>query len=235
MKRIIIVCTVVCALCAVLVSIGLSDSPEETFKKAFPHLPLSSLRQTEIKGVYEIVSENRVGYYAPEPGYLFIGDIIDRNGVNITANRRNELVVSKVKSLPLDKALKMGTGKHTVIEFTDPDCPYCRKASTFLSQKTDVTRYVFFLPLPMHKDAENKVRYVFCANDRTRAYEDAMQGKLDNQKYVVCKKPEVDDLLKVHKEAVTRMGVTGTPFFIVNNKPVSGANFPQIDEALREK
>lgn len=233
MRRAMIICTIVCGLCAVIVTIGLSDSPEESFKKAFPHIPVSSVRPTEIKGVYEVVSENRIAYYAPEPGYLFMGDIVDKKGVNITANRRNELVAAKAKSLPLDKALKIGTGKQTIIEFTDPDCPYCRRASTFLGQKTDVTRYVFFFPLPMHKDAENKVRYVFCATDRAKAYEEAMQGKLDNQKYEACNKPEVDELVKAHKEAATRMGVSGTPFFIVNNKPVSGANFPQIDEALK--
>ncbi len=38
---------------------------------------------------------------------------------------------------------------------------------------------MFFLPLPMHKDAENKVKYIFCANDTSKAYEEAMQGKLD--------------------------------------------------------
>jgi thiol:disulfide interchange protein DsbC len=32
------------------------------------------------------------------------------------------------ETLDLDKALRIGTGKTTVIEFTDPDCPYCRKA-----------------------------------------------------------------------------------------------------------
>ena len=31
------------------------------------------------------------------------------------------------ETLNLDKALKIGTGKTTIIEFTDPDCPYCRQ------------------------------------------------------------------------------------------------------------
>ena len=235
MRKGIIVCCVVGALCVGLAGIGVSDSPEEALKKLFPQVSAQSVRPTDLKGIYEVVSENRIAYFAPDPGYLILGEIIDKNGVNITANRRNELMATKAKNLPLDKALKMGNGKNIIIEFTDPDCPYCRKASTFLAQKTDVTRYVFFFPLPMHKDAENKVKYIFCANDRTKAYEEAMQGKLDNQKYEVCKKPEADDLLKVHKEAAAKMGVTGTPFFVVNNRPVSGANFPQIDEALKQK
>ncbi len=154
-----------------LVSFALTLSPvcatsqtiEDNFKKLFPNIPVESISPTEIKGVYEIIAQNQIGYFAPEPGYLILGEIIDKNGASLTAKRRNENIASKARDLPLDKALKIGNGKNTILEFTDPDCPYCRRASSFLSQKTDVTRYVFFLPLPMHKDAENKVKYIFCA------------------------------------------------------------------------
>jgi len=216
-------------------SVGSAESVEEALKKMFPQIQAESISRTDIKGLYEIVSQNRVGYFAPEPGYLILGEIIDRNGVNITANRRNEVIASKAKNLPLDKALKIGQGKNTIIEFTDPDCPYCRKASAQLRLKTDVTRYVFFFPLPMHADAENKVMYIFCSSDKVKAYEEAMGGKLDDQKYDTCRKQEAKDLLKIHKEAAEKMGINGTPFFVVNNRPVSGANMPQIDEALKQK
>jgi thiol:disulfide interchange protein DsbC len=224
-----------CLAIAGVWSIGFAESVEETFKKMFPQIRVEDISETGIKGVYEVVSHNQVGYFAPEPGYLLLGDIVDRNGLNITANRRNELIASKAKSLPLDKALKIGQGKGTIIEFTDPDCPYCRRASAALRQKTDVTRYIFFFPLPMHANAENKVKYIFCSKDKVKAYEQAMQGKLDDQKYDTCRKQEADDLLKIHREAGENMGINSTPYFIVNNKPVSGANMPKIDEALKQK
>lgn len=225
-----------------LVSFALTLSPvcatsqtiEDNFKKLFPNIPVESISPTEIKGVYEIIAQNQIGYFAPEPGYLILGEIIDKNGANLTAKRRNENIASKARDLPLDKALKIGNGKNKILEFTDPDCPYCRRASSFLSQKTDVTRYVFFLPLPMHKDAENKVKYIFCANDTSKAYEEAMQGKLDNQKYEICKKPEIDELVKAHKDASKKMGISSTPFFIVNGRAISGANRPEIDKALQQ-
>jgi len=225
----------VCFALTLLPVLAVSETMEENFKKLFPNIPVESITPTEIKGIYEIVSQNQIGYFAPEPGYLILGEIIDRNGVNITVKRRNENIASKSKELPLDKALKIGSGKNIILEFTDPDCPYCRKASSFLSQKTDVSRYVFFLPLPMHKDAENKVKYIFCSNDKAKAYEEAMQGKLDNQKYEICKKPEIDDLVRIHKDASKKMGINSTPFFIVNGKSISGANTPEIDKALQQK
>jgi len=225
----------VCFALTLLPVLAVSETMEENFKKLFPNIPVESIMPTEIKGVYEIVSQNQIGYFAPEPGYLILGEIIDRNGTNITVKRRNENIASKSKDLPLDKALKIGSGKNIILEFTDHDCPYCRKASSFLSQKTDVTRYVFFLPLPMHKDAENKIKYIFCSNDKAKAYEEAMQGKLDSQKYEICKKPEIDDLVMIHKDASKKMGINSTPFFIVNGKSISGANTPEIDKALQQK
>lgn len=220
---------------AVLPSLAASETVEESFKKMFPNISAETIVPTEIKGVYEVSSQNQIGYFAPEPGYLILGEIIDKNGTNITAKRKNEKIASKTNELPLDKALKIGNGKNTILEFTDPDCPYCRRASSFLQQKSDISRYIFFLPLPMHKDAENKIRYIFCSNDKAKAYEDAMHGKLDNMKYEICKKPEIDDLVKIHKEASRKMGINGTPFFIVNGKPISGANTAEIEKALQQK
>jgi len=56
-------------------------------------------------------------------------------------------VAKLAKTLPLEKAVKIGDGKKVVIEITDPDCPFCRTASEYFSKKTDVIRYVFFAPL----------------------------------------------------------------------------------------
>lgn len=210
-------------------------SVEESFRKTFPQLPFDKISPTAIKGVYEVTVGTNIAYYAPEPGYLIIGEIRDKTMTSLTAERKNEMMAARAKSLPLDKAIKVGNGKSTVIEFTDPDCPFCRRASDWFSKRTDATRYVFFTPLPMHPDAENKAKYVLCAADRAKAYEEVMSGKIDNQKYEVCKSPEVEDLLKLYKELGQKQGVNSTPFFIVNGKPVSGADFPRLEEALKIK
>jgi thiol:disulfide interchange protein DsbC len=212
-----------------------AETVEETLTREFPGADFDAIKPTDIKGVYEIVKGFEVIYYVPDPGYLINGDIYDKEGVNITERRRDELFAESAKNLPLDKAIKAGSGKNTVIEFTDPDCPYCRTASTFLGQRKDVTRYIFFFPLPMHQDAENKIKYIFCAADRAKAYEEAMQGKFDDQKYEKCAKPEAAELLELHKQIGLKMRISGTPFFIINGKKsVVGANIPEIEEALKK-
>jgi thiol:disulfide interchange protein DsbC len=210
-----------------------SEKIEETFKAAFPRVPFDTIKPTDIKGVYEVSKGSELVYFVADPGYLFIGDIVSKEGKSLTEERKGALSAEKAKDLPLDKAIKIGSGKNTIVEFTDPDCPYCRKASEYLEPKTDVTRYIFFFPLPMHPDAENKVKYIFCAEDKAKAYADAMKGKFDDQKYEKCEKPDAVALLNLHKEIGAKMGVNGTPFFIVNGKKaVTGANTPEIEAAL---
>ncbi len=209
------------------------EAHEEAFKKAFPQIPFDSMKPTAVKGLYEVTKGVEIIYFFEEQGLLFVGEIVDKSGKSLTEERKGEMLVANVKKLPLDKAIKIGNGKKTIIEFTDPDCPYCRRAASFLGARKDVTRYVFFFPLPSNADAENKVKYIFCSADRAKAYEEAMKGKIDTQKYTICKKQEVTDLLNLHKEIGKRVGVNGTPMFIVNGKDlVMGANFPALEAAL---
>ena len=212
-----------------------AETVEETLTREFPGADFDIVKPTDIKGMYEIVKDTDIIYYVPVPGYLIVGDIYDKEGRNVTEERKGELFAASAKTLPLDKAIKIGNGKNIIVEFTDPDCPHCRTASAFLEKRKDVTRYIFFFPLPMHQDAENKIKYIFCAADRAKAYEDAMQGKFDDQKYEKCSKPEAAELLELHKQIGRKMRINGTPFFIINGKkPVVGANIPEIEEALKK-
>jgi len=210
-----------------------SETAEEALRRAFPDFKYDVIRESDMKGIYEVILGTEIAYFIPEKGYLIFGEIIGKGGTNITQQKRNAIISEKVKSIPLDKAIKVGKGRHTVIEFTDPDCPYSRRAAEFFRKRTDVTEYVFFLPLPMHRDAENKVRYIICSENRGKAYEDVMGGKLDNKRYEVCKRQDVEDLLKLHKALSKKIGVDGTPFFIINNRVVNGANFPEIEKSLK--
>jgi thiol:disulfide interchange protein DsbC len=204
----------------------------EKFKKSFPWANGESLRKTDVEGMYEVAVPGRIIYYLPEKDYILVGPILTPSRKNLTEERMNEIATEKIKTLPLEKGLRMGTGKNVVIEFTDPDCPYCRDGSKFLSGQGNITKYVFFIPLPMHPDAENKVRYVFCAKDKEKSYEEAMSGKLDGKKYEVCSDEKVEKLISEHKQIAAKMGINSTPQFWINGKHVSGANIPLMQSLL---
>jgi thiol:disulfide interchange protein DsbC len=212
-------------------------TPEESFRKSFPDIPLESIKQTDMPGIYEIVANGRVAYYAPAQRYLIIGDVINVEKKNLTQERNEEILAQQIKTLPLKNALKMGSGPHTVVEITDPDCEFCRKASEYFAKRKDLTRYVFLYPLPSHQNAEAKIRYIFCAKDRIKAYEEAMTGKLDDMKFKPCDSTAATELVKAHKEIGDKARVQGfgTPMFLIDGQAVRGFNQPQIEKILGTK
>jgi len=234
-RIILFLMSLVLLLCMGVANSTAAGSPEEAFKKSFPQVPAEGMSETLIKGVYEVIVGNEILYYAPEPDCLLLGEMVTKEGKNLTQEKIRGLTAAKAKNLPLEQAVKIGKGPHRVIEITDPDCPYCRQASGFFSGRKDVTRFIFFYPLPMHKDAEAKSRYILCAKDQGKAYEEAMTGKLDDMKFKPCKDSRAEETLKKHKEVAAQLGLSGTPFFLIGDQAVSGANIPQFESLLKSK
>lgn len=210
-----------------------SGDPEASLKKIFPRLKFDRVQPSAIKGLYEVTAGNQILYYAPESEILMAGEMMTRDGRNLTQERKAEIIGARIRSLPLDKAVKIGNGRNRIIEFSDPDCGYCRKASEFLSGRNDITRYVFFFPLST--ESERKIRYILCAGDGAKAYKDVYAGKLDNTGFDVCNSAAVEDTLKAHRAAGTRAGIEGTPFFSINGHAVAGADMPLMEKLLEAK
>lgn len=232
MKKIVSGALVLCVMACFATTAWSDDATGKLLTQMFPKLKFDSVGPSRVKGLYEVVAGNQIVYFAPDEGILIFGQMIDKTEKNLTAERIAEVVAQKAKDLPLDKAVKIGSGKHTVIEITDPDCPYCRKGEEFFSTRTDVTRFAFLFPLAMHPDAENKSRHILCAKDRAAELEAVMKGAIDGQKYETCKADDVEELLKLHKSVGDKMGVTGTPFYIVDGQPVPGFDANRIQQIL---
>jgi thiol:disulfide interchange protein DsbC len=208
-------------------------SETESLKKSFPNLRVDNVTESPIKGLYEIVAGNQVIYFSPD-GYLMLGELWSKDGKNLTAERKEKVLAEKVKSIPLDKAFKIGSGKHQVIEFTDPDCPYCRKVDEFLAKRTDVTRYVFFFPLrQIHPDAEKKARYILSQKDREQAFREIISGALDGKPLPESAHKNV--MLEDMESVAQSIGVRGTPALWIDGIAVNGADIPRITVLLDGK
>ena len=216
----------------------LAAKPETAFKKAFPQLKVDSLTASQIKGVYEIVSGQNIFYFYPEKDLLLVGDIYTATGQNMTGEKKKELKAKlqakaheKLKDLPLDKAVKVGSGPKKVIEFTDPDCPYCRRASEALKSRTDITRYVFLAPMA-HPNAITKVHYILSSKDQESAYHEMMAGKPVPVSATEYSK-EVKAQAAEHMDLARALAVDGTPTFFINGQQVVGADMEKINELLK--
>jgi thiol:disulfide interchange protein DsbC len=200
-------------------------SVKKTVEAAFPKLKVISVTKTPFNGLYEVFLGEEI-FYTDEKFSFFIveGRVIDsKSRKDVTAERREELSKVDFNSLPLNQAIKVvkGNGSRKLVVFSDPDCPFCKQ----LEQKSlvglnDVTIYTFLFPLTeLHPDAANKSKAIWCAPDRTKAWQDWMLNGQLVKPAATCNSP-VDELAELGR----RLGVRGTPLLIFGNgKRVSGA------------
>lgn len=208
------------------------QTPEASLKKFFPKLQYKSIKKTDFDGLYEVMTGDRIVYFSPKKGYLFLGEIIDKEGRSITRERISEERYKLLSDKDFKSAIKIGNGKNVVVEVTDPDCPFCRKMHAYWSMRKDITRYVFFKPLDMHPDALKKVKYILASSDREMALFEAYCGSLDNKKEILDKVYDDKGILNAQKAVVDKLQVAGTPSYWVNGKFVNGANIPLIESII---
>ena len=152
----------------------------------------------------------------------------------------------------------------TIVEFTDFQCPFCKRSQDALRQIESVYADKVKLvarqyPLPFHNRAKPAAEAALCALEQGKFWE--MRDKLfDKQelsdadftryaKEIGLKEKKFAACLAEHKYAARidgdiadgqRFGVRGTPHFFINGTPISGAqpfeNFKSvIDDELAKK
>jgi thiol:disulfide interchange protein DsbC len=141
---------------------------------------------------------------------------------------------SIASDLDFGKSITIGSGPKTVIEFTDPDCPFCRQASKYFDGRSDVTRHVFFYPLPRHPRAKEKARFVLSMPDKAKAYHDVMSGKMDAAPRLASTTEGIK-LQEEQLEIAKKHKVVSTPSFMINGRIIVGFDKDKIDEALGTK
>ena len=149
----------------------------------------------------------------------------------------------------------------TIIEFSDFECPYCRRAQKTIKKVEekygDKVRFVFrHFPLPFHKKAPKASEAAQCANDQGAFWpfhkalfaKDArldvaefkglaVKNKLDTTKFNKCldsgryAQRVLDDI-----KAGKKLGITGTPTFFVNGVKLVGAvPFSDFAEVIEQE
>lgn len=151
--------------------------------------------------------------------------------------------------------------KIVLVEFSDFQCPYCAKAHETLKQfmakhQNQVTLVYKFLPLTqIHPEAMNSAKAAWAAGQQGKFWEfqDALfsqQDKLGEPLYVATAKALKLDLKKFDQDRkgdeasaaiqkdvamAEQLGVSGTPFLVMNGEPISGAAKLEDLEALLAK
>jgi thiol:disulfide interchange protein DsbC len=224
-------------------------------KKAHPGTRFTGVARTPIPDVYEAwMGPNMALVSSRNLRYLVFGRVFDtkamtdltapklaqaerlRMATAATENRADTLdntaPAIPLAQLPLADAIKTvrGDGQHTMVVFSDPACPYCKRLESELDKLADVTIYTFLVPfqgsaLPIA---------IWCATDRQAAWHQTMtQGDQSvlatSSSPLSCAHP-----LERNLALAKRLNVRGTPtIFYANGHRTDGyADAAEIEARL---
>lgn len=149
------------------------DRLKQTLETRFP-IKVDVVQQSPLPGVYEVIAGHQVVYADASGNYLFVGRLMDtRTRHDLSAEHLDAHNAIDFQTLPLDKAIHIvrGNGGRQLAVFADPDCPYCQQLEKDLRSVTDVTVFVFLLPLEnLHPNATAHAHAIWCAPNRGTAW-----------------------------------------------------------------
>lgn len=195
------------------------DIPEElrqSLGALLPGVQTESVRETPMKGLYEIVMGAQVFYMSADGQYLIQGNLVDvATRTNLTDASRNTARRAAVDGVAEERMVVFSPEevKHSVTVFTDIDCGYCRKLHSEIegyNEEGIEIRYLFYPRSGAATPSYGKAVSVWCADDRKQALTDAKSGKEVPAK-------ECDNPVTEHMALGEAMGVTGTPALVLED------------------
>jgi thiol:disulfide interchange protein DsbC len=208
-----------------------SDAVRRLFAERFPDAKVESIERAPVAGLYELMLDGKIYYVDESVKHVFDGVLIDaQTKKNITEERISELSAIRFEELPLAMAVKQvrGNGKRVMAVFTDPNCPYCKRAESELAKLTDVTLYHFLYPI-LSPDSVQKSKSVWCATDQAKVWNDLMLSGIAPKAPGLCETP-IDKVLDLGR----RKRITGTPtmFFQSGRRVVGSMTLADLQKNL---
>jgi thiol:disulfide interchange protein DsbC len=228
------------ALLLPLLALAQTPAQEAAIRKnlveRLPGLPkIDEIRRTPMNGLFEVRMGNEIVYTDADGSHLIQGQLVDtRSRRDLTQERQDKLNAIAFDSLPLKDAITIvrGNGKRKLALFEDPNCGYCKRFERDLQKVSDITIYLFLMPI-LGAESTEQSRNVWCSKDKAKAWSDLMTA----DKPVPPSSPGCDtSALTRNVEYGRKMRITGTPTLIfANGNRVPGAiSAAQVEKLLAE-
>lgn len=215
-----------------------SEELRAKLEKSIPGLSkIDGLKKSVVQGIYQVNVGRNVFYITQNGEYGFFGNLIDLSTRdNLTQKAIQELSKIDWNKLPLELAIKnvIGNGKYQMAVFTDPDCPYCQMfEQKIIPNLKDTTIYTFMFPLPMHPNAKNDTKKIWCSKDRLTTWISWMRDKKALPTDISCDSTALDTVVKIGNEVVQ---VDATPTIILSNGQVLQGVIPveQLTQSMKD-
>lgn len=190
----------------------------ETLEQKVDAGKVKSITNTPVKGIYEVITEDRM-YYTNETGeFIFIGELYNtkthenlskKPASTIKANAEERMKLAFIEKIPSLKESAIletkGTSSRELFVFTNPDCPYCKKLEPELAKLNNVTIYRILIPAT--PEAFAKSVSVWCTNDKLSAWNSLISGQ--SPKNESCDNPINKNLTLSNK-----LKISGTPTLV---------------------
>ena len=206
----------------------------KTLAERIPQLSkIDEVRATPMDGLFEVRIGTDLFYTDARGNYLIQGELIDTKARrNLTEDRINKLTAVKFDELPLKDAVTIvrGDGSRKLAVFEDPNCGYCKRFERDMQHVNNVTVYLFLYPI-LSPDSAEKSRNIWCAKDRTKAWQDYMLSDKAPES-ASCDTAALQRNLALGK----KHKITGTPTLIfADGSRVPGAvNAKEVEKRLAE-
>jgi thiol:disulfide interchange protein DsbC len=220
------------APCAAQTATATPESVAQQLKATYPATTFGAINATPWPGVFEVAVGANLAYVDASGQYFLFGHLYDMKAQrDLTAERKDTITRIDFAALPLNDALTevRGNGARTLVIFSDPDCPYCRKLEADIANLSNVTIHTFLMPIAsLHPQARAKAISVWCAPNRNAAWHALMQ---QNQPATSepCAHP-VDRNIALAE----RLGISGTPTLVAGDGRVmaGAASAAQVEDWL---
>lgn len=209
------------------------DAVHKSFAEKYPSTTITSIEETPINGIYEVVLGKNIAYTDVKGDHFIFGSLVRMSDqADLTSIKREELNKIDFKDLPLEKAITMkkGKGERKIAIFSDPDCPFCKRLEEELQKIDNVTVYIFLNPLKqLHPNAVELSKQIWCSKDRAMAWKDYLLGGLAPKANSTCSNP-VNETIQLSQQ----LGFSGTPTSILEDgtKIIGAKSASELDYAL---
>ena len=227
-----------------------SDLPKEVLAKiqaalepVSAHVPITAVRNSGMKGLYEVILTNEQVLYINEDGSHFVvGDMyhITDEGLDNLSEAAKEIArtafnkVRKAEMAKLEPASLITYSPEKdivakVVIFTDVDCPYCRKLHADMDGYNDLGIEVSYAAFPragIGSNSFNKMVSAWCAEDKNDAMDQLK--KMRRIPAATCENP-----VEWHLSLGETIGVRGTPAIITEDGEMIPGYLPPRELAAR--
>ncbi|HDG1708769.1 TPA: bifunctional protein-disulfide isomerase/oxidoreductase DsbC [Kluyvera ascorbata] len=194
---------------------GLAHADDAAIKQSLAKLGVQStdIQPAPVAGMKTVLTNSGVLYVTDDGKHIIQGPMYDVSGaqpVNVT----NALLMKHLNALEKEMIVyKAPQEKHVITVFTDITCGYCHKLHEEMKDYNALgitVRYLAFPRQGIQSQAEQDMKSIWCAKDRNKAFDDAMNGK--GVQAATC---DID--IANHYALGVQLGVNGTPAIVLND------------------